>query len=255
MLANLFNAQPEGCASDFALDRWRAGELDVGAIESLERHLTVCEACRLRHAALDQQAESFLEKFPALSLPGARMPQLADARGRKNLRARKLSMVVAALAVAAGVVLVFRLPKVGTELSEQTRAKGSARLGFHVKRGGNVLLGSEGQEVHPGDQLRFFVSSAKPGHLAILSRDGAGSVSEYYPGTGRSRSVGAVQNQSLESSVELDATLGQEELWAVFCDAPFAPEPLRRELESKKSLNAPASCSLDRVVIVKKAEP
>ena len=255
MLGDLFKEQPESCISDFAFDRWRAGELGADTIEILERHWEKCETCQLRRAELDKQDKSFLAKFPVLDQRGEGRPMLDDARRASIWSARNLGAAAAALAVAAGVALALRLPKVGSESNEFTRIKGGSRLGFHVKRGENVLLGVEGQEVHPGDQLRFFVSSIKPGHLAILSRDGAGSVSEYYPGTGRSRSVDAVRNQSLDSSVELDATLGQEDLWAVFCDAPFATEALRRELESKKGLTAPANCSLDRVVIVKKAEP
>jgi hypothetical protein len=79
-------------------------------------------------------------------------------------------------------------------------------------------------------------------------------VTEYYPGTGRSQRVSAVQNKDLDSSIELDGILGREELWAIFCDAPFETEAFRRELAAQRVLQAPANCAVDRISIVKRPD-
>jgi hypothetical protein len=138
---------------------------------------------------------------------------------------------------------------------EGTRLKGGARLAFYVKRGTSVLPGIDGQVVYPGDQLRFTVSNEAPEHLAILSLDGASVASVYFPSGPDSASLGRGRDQALDSSVELDATLGRERLWAVFCVEPFRTEPLREQLEREGNLPELAHCTIDSLSIVKEPLP
>jgi hypothetical protein len=118
-----------------------------------------------------------------------------------------------------------------------------------------VTLGTDGQQVFPGDRLRFSITTGKPAHVAILSLDGAGVASVYFPQGKTSRSYGTVNGLALDSSVLLDSTLGTEIMWALFCDKEFALEPLRAELERAGRLAVPAGCTLDRHTIVKRAAP
>ena len=249
MLEELLRERPEGCISDLSLDAWRAGELDSRTVAELSEHVAHCETCRARRATLARDASDFLVRFPDLN---ARLPRRNDIKKRALRRWPWAGAVVVA---AAAVALVTRIPQSGRASGEGSRTKGSARFGFYVKQNGRIFSGVDGQEVHPGDRLRFFVSAPGQQELAILSRDGAGIVSEYYPGTGHGRTVTGQREEVLESSVELDSTLGEEQLWAIMCDAPFATEPLLRALETKRSLTAPANCTLDRLTIVKRANP
>ena len=136
-----------------------------------------------------------------------------------------------------------------------TRTKGGARIGFFVSSGGSVRPGRDGQAVHPGDRLRFTVSAPRPAHVAILSLDAAGVASVYYPTGTRSRHVGVVREHALESSVELDGTLGDERIWGVFCDVPFPIEPLRAALERRRDLPALPGCTVDTLRLLKKPAP
>ncbi len=252
MLETQRRSQSEACVSDLRFDQWHGGELGPEEVAEIERHVEHCDVCRARHSELEAQADAFLARFPNLE-PARRNTE--PSRCARRSRSWQWRAALATLAAAAAVVLVTRSPDPGLNQRLATRTKGGAtRFGFHVKQLGGVHLGIDGQEVHPGDQLRFFVSTASPQHVAILSRDGAGVVSEYYPGKGQSRAIGSAQNLDLDSSVELDATLGREVLWAVFCSEPFSTEPLRRQLQQTSQLMAPVGCTTERLIVVK-AQP
>jgi hypothetical protein len=135
------------------------------------------------------------------------------------------------------------------------RRKGSAAVGFFVKRGDRVQRGSDGEHVQPGDQLRFTLRSDRPTQLAILSLDARGVVSVYFPrteGQGALRPIG--EELALDAGVELDATLGPETIFAIRCPTPpaLAAHPthptldtLRNTLQRTRTLPAPPGCEVD----------
>jgi len=174
-------------------------------------------------------------------------------------RSQWLGWVSGGVALAAAAVLLFVLrPATDGDTSEQpgsVRTKGSSHIGFFVKHGGEVRRGGDEQVVYPGDQIRFTLTSSKAQHVAILSLDAAGVVSTYYPRGGQSAGVTAVRDQAVDSSVLLDETLGKEQIWGIFCDAPFELEPLRLALQRQGKLPALAQCTVDAVTIVKEAVP
>jgi hypothetical protein len=156
------------------------------------------------------------------------------------------------LAAASLLALLVFVSTRGHQGEAVTRSKGGSSVGFVVKRGTGLLPGANGMQVQPGDQLRFFVSGAVQPHVAVLSRDERGVVTEYYPGTGRSGTLAPGAKTFLDSSVELDATLGPETIWAVLCAEAFGTKPLLRELEHSGDLAARAGCELQRLELVKR---
>lgn len=261
MLMDLRRELPEGCISDLAFDQWRTGELDASSIETYEAHLATCERCQQRHDAIEAEAEAFRNEYPRLELPAkAPVSQVVQLRAK---RSRWLAWASggAALAAAATFALVLRPPAnddgdgVGSEQPGLVRTKGSSHIRFFVKHGDQVRRGDDGQVVHPGDQIRFTLTSSKPQHVAIVSLDAAGVVSTYYPKSERSAAVGAGREQALDSSVLLDQTLGKERIWGIFCEAPFELEPLRVAIQRQGKLPPLAECSIDELSIVKEAAP
>jgi hypothetical protein len=100
------------------------------------------------------------------------------------------------------------------------------------------------------------VTSARETHVAVLGLDAAGTASIYHPTADRiATPVGAVSQHALDSAVELDAVLGKELVFGVFCDAPFAVEPLRQGLAAERTLTAAAGCEIDRLELVKENLP
>ncbi|HEY6559135.1 MAG TPA: zf-HC2 domain-containing protein [Polyangiaceae bacterium] len=267
MLNQLKYAVPLGCVSDLTFDEWRAGELESPELERVEEHLASCEPCRQRHEQLQAEAEDFLTRYPELEGPVSPEKSPVSARAAAGERPAVSSVAprsrrlrrwawASGTAVAAAAAFFLVLGRAGTGTPDgETRLKGGARIGFFVSSGGSVRPGRGGQVVHPGDRLRFTVTTPRPVYVAILSLDGAGAASVYYPTGAESQHLGIVRDQALESSVELDGTLGDERIWGVFCDAPFEIEPLRTALERRRDLPALSGCTNDLLGLVKKPAP
>jgi hypothetical protein len=260
---------PPSCMSDLRFDRWHAGELEATESRAIDAHVRTCARCRQRDQELRSQAEVFLRNHPLPSGLGSG-PCVVPARGGKRVSRWRVASMSGVLAFASVVGWLVLAPKRNGASSRQAaetvsrahgrdevtsgvRAKGGPRLGFFVKRDGRVLRGHNGFTVHPGDLLRFSVTTLEPRHLAILSRDGRGVVSECYPGDGRSRGLAVSRDDLLDSSVELDDTLGDEKIVAVFCDEPFEVGPLAARLGRAGALVVGEGCSLDSLDIRKTA--
>jgi hypothetical protein len=246
MLKSLRPTVSEGCISDWTFDAWRAGELDKARAVALEEHLTLCERCQRRRESIEHQSIQFWDRAAVL-------PTQPSRSGRVRRRCFVPSAV--AFSTLAAVAAIALLAPGSRETTDEVRRKGQSHLTFHVQHEGKVTVGVDGQAVFPGDRLRFSITTRKPAHLAILSLDGAGAASVYFPPGGTSRSFGTVDRQPLDSSVLLDGTLGNETVWALFCDKEFDLEPLRAQLEREGTLSVPAGCSLDQHTLVKRAAP
>lgn len=219
--------RPEGCLSDFALDRMLAGE---PGNEAHHAHRAACERCTKREAELRAERDAFQRDAPPLVLP------------------RKRWIPYAGLAVAASILLfVFVRPPPS---EDTTRTKGTGvRLGFYVKHHDAVRAGGPNERVEPGDSLRFVVASSAPRWVAVLSLDGARKGSVYVA----PMLVEAGGDVPLPTSTVLDDVLGDETLYALQCPTAFDAEPIRAKLETSGKLEAPAGCSVDAVPIRKEA--
>ena len=265
MLRDLRPPLPEGCISELQLDEWRVGELSAAEQQGVERHLAVCLQCRERAEATKREEARFLERysFSLGSVPSAPLPVAALPRQRRQPLSRCwLWAPAATVLVAAAGYLIVPLgstphsptgPTGPSAPSIATRTKGAVSVGFVVKRGGEILLGEDAMKVRSGDRLRFFFQLQRTGHVAILSRDARSVVTEYYPGTGQSRAVAAGPRSYLDSSVELDGTLGQERLWALVCQRPFDTAPLLDVLQRGETLEPGPGCILERLDLTKVA--
>jgi hypothetical protein len=205
--------------------------------------------------------------------PGTRpAAELVLAGGREPARSsRRIALAVApALAAAAAVLLWLRAtpPTPGTDAppsqpSQRSgagadsagpgseRVKGSAHIAVFVVRNGVARAAAPGEIVHPGDALQITYTAAAPGHLAILSRDGAGVGSIYFDDAGRAAAIAPGQDVSLPHSIVLDDTLGRETLYALFCARAVELEPLRQSLE-RAPLTPPEGCRAEALALEKR---
>ena len=214
------------CVSDLVLDEWLAGELDAAASEHVVDHVARCERCTARRSERERDREAFLGQAPSFTAHGALISGAArPTRARTRARTGWLAGA-GALALAAGALLLLRTPE-----DPGTRSKGAAYVGFFVKRGEHVTRGVRGQTVHPGDALRFTYTSVRDAHLALVNVD-AHAASVYYPDAAHAAArVRAGSDVPLDFSVELDARLGTERVYALFCAQAFAVEPVRAALQ------------------------
>lgn len=189
--------------------------------------------------------------------PGeGRSAERAFARGGGHTLALATAMI-AALAASIATFTVL-LPRETT--GPATRTKGPAqpeppaRLGVYIKSGERVRKGETGEQVHPGDILRFSYSMDRSRHVAILSLDGARRASVYFPFGTVAAPLPAADEGTFPDGIELDGALGPERIYGLFCEDAIAVEPLRRALEERGAPpDPPAGCVVDRLELEKVA--
>jgi hypothetical protein len=201
------------CPSEFALERWRFGELAASAEEArLVDHVASCFACRARQAELASQPQPPLDTAEIWSRAalGAEPPR------RTSRRWWPRAWQGAALATAALSVLLL----VARRPAPDVLAKGPWQLGVIAKgRDGKVMRVDPGASLSPGDRLRFEVATSWPkADIALVMLDSAGKISRLAPTKDRSLSIAGGKRVLLEDAVELDAMLGPERIVLVGCN-------------------------------------
>lgn len=247
----LINELPpsSACVSDLTLDQLEADELSGERARAVQAHLAGCRRCSTRRARMAADARAFLATTESAATE-RRLHQLQGPRASPARRLRRTGGWITAAALAAATVLLMpRAP------SDVTRTKGAGLvLSFFVKRGESVIRGADGMHVRAGDRLRFTVRTARAGHLTVLSIDGAGVVSTYYPASEPSVRIDATASErALDASVELDATPGEETIAALICDTPADVESARREIQTSHSLVDQRNCRTAVIRVVKES--
>jgi len=181
-----------------------------------------------------------LARADALALaahpPGAAAAEIRRrAAGLEHPPARRRPWVFGAALAAAGalgVVLATRLQAPGPRpaiepAAEPTTIKGARPAGArlyvyrHAADGDRQL--ADGARVAPGDLLQLAYTAADRGFGALLSIDGAGTVTQHWPEPGATRAAplrvgGEVR---LPSAYELDAAPAFERFFLVRSEQPF----------------------------------
>lgn len=227
------------CASDLQLDRLILGE----RLPATEQHVAGCARCQARRSELEEQGVLFLQEHPAVKLT-------PRATSRRTLAAWSSTVLLA----AAALLLFLRTPQqqVGS-FAERTKGNRPS-IGFYVQHAGSVRRGQPGERVAPQDALRFVVTSQRAGFWAILSRDAAGQVSQYFPSEPSAARVQAGVERALDASVVLDDVLGREQLYALYCERAIELTPLLAALKRTAAEPAwPDGCQVERLSLLKEA--
>lgn len=242
MFSAVRRERSSSCISDMRFDAWFGGELNATEIEALGQHLSDCGHCRTRKLQILRERVRFDLENPAL-------PEwLTSFDARRPTPKRRTTLLISGLCAAAAA-LFLALPQ-----APSIRTKGAAHLSFYVKRGENVHRGRLRERLIAGDKLRFAYTALRPHYLAILSLDGAGHASAYYPAGTHAAWIDAGADVLLPSAVELDESVGEERIIGLFCDGAVQVAPLLAALEAKQiDLQKPDGCTLDELVVVKQA--
>ncbi|MCK6525190.1 DUF4384 domain-containing protein [Myxococcota bacterium] len=168
---------------------------------------------------------------------------------------RRLAWAFAPLAVVAAALALVVLPD-----APSSRAKGDVDLDFVVLREGRVMPGVEGRVYGPGDLLQFTYRAAGHERLVLLSIDGEGRVTVFYPSAGDTPlAVVPGERHVLDGSIALDDAPGPELFVAVF--GPSGVEEARELVEGAWSRGGAAAVSALKetdpaidVVLVQKPE-
>lgn len=133
------------------------------------------------------------------------------------------------------------------------RTAGSPTLGFSILRGDQVVRGTSGDIVFPGDRIRFTYSSERAAQFALL-RGSQDRAKIDFPQGPTTAPLPAARDASLDVEVELDKLAGTERVFGLFCEAPRELEPLRTSLKKEGDLPKLPGCSLDVVTLQKKLQ-
>lgn len=262
------------CLSGYALDKLLAEELDAAASEHVRGHLAGCTACAARFAEMEALQREFLAEPPAALasrrpsrnslrvVDGGRSAGRAAGSDEPARSARRSLMpgprtmaALAGLAAAAVVAMLAWPASTGDHLGEHAgaRTKGAIAVALHVEHDGRARPAADGARVHPGDILHFSYTASRPGHLAIVSRDGAGTGSIYLSDGDRAAAITPGSEVAAPTSVVLDDVLGGETLYFLMCHEAIALEPVRRGLEQSAADPVVPGCVIQSMTIEKRA--
>ncbi|MDX2015892.1 MAG: hypothetical protein SFW67_37205 [Myxococcaceae bacterium] len=210
---------------DALLERYLANDLSPEARATIDAALAESPEVRARLEALRADSAAFLIKHP----PGPLAARLAPPRRRWLLW-----LPVALASAAAALVVVLLQPA-----EDESTTKGSITvMAFRQTADGGVQPLPAGARVRAGDKVRFRVT-APDGYVAVLSRDGAGTVSTYFPYGGATAAAFDSKQPLLPVAIALDAVEGRELVWAVHGPTAFSLAPLVKQLEAGKDPTGP----------------
>ena len=217
--------------SELAIDRMLAGELAAVDEAAMRDHARACSACGDRLA----DAEAVQREVAANPLPA-----LPIARPRKRFAIPGSFVAgVAALAAVLALVLVWphdRAVPHARVLAPTERTKGRAIAGFFVAHAGDVRRGGVHETVTPGDRLQLFTTTQTPAWFTVVSVDAHGTRSVYI----EPRVIEPGTERLLPLSLELDDSLGDETITAIFC---------AERLDAAAAI--PTSCTTDSFTLTK----
>jgi hypothetical protein len=252
------------CLSDLKLDQLLSGELTGERERAACDHLLVCLHCERRRVELAADRALFADSAPnfdRLTETGKKVRRLP----RAWAGGRRAPLMAAAFALSAALVaLGVGLGRLGLdpgalegeapagEAPRGTRTKGASPvLGFIVRRGQESFWGEPGQELAPGDELRFTVSAKRPLYCGVWGVDALGRTSAYH-GSAELAQVEAGARQPLPGAAVLDGSLGEEHLVAVFCSRRVAAAELLTAIAAAPDApSLPEDCSYELLTIVK----
>lgn len=216
---------------DALLERYLTDSLDAEQRARIEAALANAPQERARLEALRADSAAFLIRNP----PGPLVAKLQVTR-RPWWRSGP-ALLMEGLAVVAVASLLFALQgealrnKLFPDDPEFT-VKGSVVLRVYRKRGNSGVPVAPGSQLSPQDVLRFEVKAGASGFVAVLSRDGRGVASVYHPFESAEAAAYDAAQPLLPGAVELDDTLGHEDVYALYSPHPFelmwAVEALRK---------------------------
>jgi hypothetical protein len=236
--------------SALTLDRRALGDLSAEDSQAMDLHLADCELCRGR---LSAQRESF-QKFEQYVLPAV-LPVLT-ARRRSYAWQLAWGVPIAASLALAILLLPRAVPRPQAALQDEVSVKGGPNFQTFVKRGTQVFAAADGVLLMPGDALRFVVQSAGLPYLLIVSRDGAGHLTVYYPfGGTHSAELKSEGRNELPGSVELDATPGEERLLALFSRRPLEASRVISQLADSATEPSATALGADALLHLRFVKP
>lgn len=213
--------------SALVLDELALGALGPDAAAQADAHLEACAACRADRDTAQALREHFTREVLARTSPGKRRGWLAPRR------ARWAWLAVPVLAAAALALVYLRPAPAPPGLAPDLAIKGDATWQLFARRDQQTFAVHDGTVLVAGDRVRFVVIPDGARYLLVVSVDGAGAVSTYFPfGGTASASLEPGARLELPDSIVLDSAPGPERVFALFSDEPIAVAAVQDQLRT-----------------------
>jgi hypothetical protein len=234
--------------TDAMLERYLADALDAEAKARIEAVLASSPELQARVAELRADSGAFFARHP----PG---PLVARYREERR-RAQWWRPVLLVPALAAAAIVLVLIPPIEDPENPYT-AKGPVLLILHRKVGESSRPVSPDVPLVPHDTLRFEVKASTSGFVAVLGRDAQGTVTVYHPFGSESAAPYDATQPLLPGAIELDETLGREDLYVLHSEQPFQLQWAVEALKKGQPLEeaAPRGVSVGRASFIKEARP
>lgn len=206
------------------LDRLAAGELDDAAANEVRARMG--EAGAAHFDAVTRARERVAPFDPEILRKRAARLDEQPVRTEPVRERRPFWMLLAPLALAMlALLFVSRIPLGG----DTVRIKGTAELApYHLEEG--VLVPYDGRALGKGDVLGFRVDARHGDSVVVLSVDGTGAVSQFWPESGQApEPVPTATKVPLPGSITLDDAPGPEVFVADFSGRPV--DEVRRRVQ------------------------
>jgi hypothetical protein len=235
--------------TDVEIERQLAGDLR----RPFETEATADDKARL--AELEHEHAAFLASVDVdaevrrIQQRVERAQSTASAGGERKSWLRWLVPMGAFAAAAAAIVIYIATKKPAHTDDPDILYKGDGvSLVIYVKAGDSSQRLQSGDTIASGAKIRFEIQGVKQGYVAVVGVDGTGTASVYYP----SNSPQAAQlgdDHLLHVAIQLDATPGDEQFYAVYATAPFMLDAVLPSIRGQGTL--PAGVTTSHVVLHK----
>ena len=213
-----------GCPSEFALDD---REIHRRGGPPADIHLESCHSCFARRDARQARVAEFEATLAAPTW--TRIQAEASARRRRWRR----SLPLALLGTVTASLLLFVAPRRPPAPPSPT-PKGNSLAEIVCRRGERTFVIGSGDEVAPGDRLRFRPLPIWPQarYIQVGSVDGTGGYSPFYPAGDGVSAVLPAGGEPLDGSIRLDDAPGPERLFIVLSATPLSVRDVRQAAEA-----------------------
>jgi hypothetical protein len=209
---------------DIVLERYRLNELPPAEHNRLSDRLRRDEALRLRLESLDQSDREIRRDYR----PEVFIQRMQERLSARPVRGRFPAWALPAVLVAATLVLVVFLPRMGPSETDGDRIKGllPGLAVFRKTDSGSETL-ADGAIAHSGDVIRLGYRAAGKPYGVILSIDGRGAVTRHLPPNGdQAASLHGEPTVLLDQAYELDDAPRWERFYFVTGETAFAVQPV-----------------------------
>jgi hypothetical protein len=200
------------------LEQLVADDLRVAA--ALRVHAASCDRCAVRRLALERARARYVTLHPAAEF-ARQVVERANLPAPVVRKSRRIPYVLAPLAGVAAIAVALSAWLQPSAI----RTKGAVSLEVIAKRGAIQNPLADGESLTAGDQLAFAYTLDRPRYLLLIGVDASGEVTRYYASP--SPLAAATRRAQLPVGIELDASRGDERVYALFADTALDEGKIR----------------------------